>query len=94
MTVPTIVASGNGAGALGAGMRILRRGGSALDAVEACARIIEADPTDTTVGRCGHPNLLGQVELDASIVDGSTRQAGAVAALRGHRHPITVSRAR
>jgi beta-aspartyl-peptidase (threonine type) len=88
-----IVASGNGASALPAGMRILARGGSALDAVEACAKIIEADTTDTSVGRGGKPNVLGEVELDASIVDGATRRTGAVAALKGYLHPISVARA-
>jgi isoaspartyl peptidase/L-asparaginase-like protein (Ntn-hydrolase superfamily) len=91
--VPIIVASGNGASALPSGMRILARGGSALDAVEACAKIIEADPTDTSVGRGGKPNVLGEVELDASIIDGTTHRTGAVAALKGYLHPIAVARA-
>ena len=90
---PTIVTSGNGEPALSAGVRVLRRGGSALDAVEACARIIEAAPLDRSVGLGGKPNVLGEVELDASIIDGTTHQVGAVAALRGHLHPITVARA-
>src|SRR5438874_1072738 len=88
-----MVASGNGASALRAGIRILSRGGSALDAVEACAKIIEADTTDTSVGRGGKPNVLGEVELDASIVDGTTHRTGAVAALKGYLHPISVARA-
>lgn len=74
-------------------MRVLRRGGSALDAVEACARFVEADTADTSVGRGGLPNVLGVVELDASIVDGTTHRAGSVAALVGFHHPITVARA-
>lgn len=90
---PTIISSGNGRAALPAGIRILDRGGSALDAVEACARIVEADPRDATVGYGGLPNVLGVVELDASIVDGTTHAAGAVAALGGFMHPITVARA-
>ncbi|MGH2377250.1 MAG: isoaspartyl peptidase/L-asparaginase [Candidatus Limnocylindria bacterium] len=89
----TIVASANGAVALPAAMRILRRGGSALDAVEAAARIVEADPRDTSVGRGGWPNLLGVVEVDASIMDGRTRRAGAVAAVRGYLYPISIARA-
>ena len=93
MTTPIIVSSGNGAKALPDGIRILKRGGSALDAVEACARYVEADVTDTSVGRGGLPNILGVVELDASIVDGSTHRAGAVGALVGFHHPITVARA-
>src|SRR5437867_2315952 len=54
---PIIVASGNGAKALPSGIRILKRGGSALDAVEACARYVEADVTDVSVGRGGLPNV-------------------------------------
>ncbi len=91
--VPIIVASGNGARALPEGVRILKRGGTALDAVEACARFVEADVADTSVGRGGLPNILGQVELDASLVDGTTHRVGAVAALRGYLHPISVARA-
>jgi isoaspartyl peptidase/L-asparaginase-like protein (Ntn-hydrolase superfamily) len=95
MARPTgiIVASGNGASALPIGMRVLARGGSALDAVEACAKIVEADMTDTSVGRGGKPNVLGEVELDASIMDGTTHRSGAVAALKGYLHPISVARA-
>jgi beta-aspartyl-peptidase (threonine type) len=91
--IGVIVASGNGASALPSGMRILVRGGSALDAVETCAKIIEADTTDMSVGRGGKPNVLGEVELDASIVDGTTHRVGAVAALKGYLHPIAVARA-
>ena len=91
--VPTIVASANGAGALPQAMRILRRGGGALDAVEAAARIVEADPRDTSVGRGGWPNMLGVVEVDASIMDGRTCRAGAVAAVRGYLYPISIARA-
>jgi isoaspartyl peptidase/L-asparaginase-like protein (Ntn-hydrolase superfamily) len=92
-TTAIIVASGNGATALPAGIGVLARGGSAIDAVEACAKIIEADPTDTSVGRGGKPNVLGEVELDASIMDGTTHRTGAVAALQGYLHPISVARA-
>jgi beta-aspartyl-peptidase (threonine type) len=90
---PTIISSGNGAKALPEGVRILKRGGSALDAVEACARHVEADVSDTSVGRGGLPNILGVVQLDASIVDGTTHRVGSVAALEGFLHPITVARA-
>ena len=91
---PMVIASGNGAPGLAAGIAVLRKGGSALDAVEACARVIEADPSDTSVGRGGKPNVLGVVdEPDASIVDGTTHRVGAVGALAGYLHPITVARA-
>lgn len=90
---PTIISSGNGAKALPDGVRILKRGGSAIDAVEACARYVEADVSDTSVGKGGLPNILGVVQLDASIVDGTTHRVGSVAALEGFLHPITVARA-
>src|SRR3977135_23058 len=90
---PLVISSGNGAPGLAAGIAVLRKGGSALDAVEACARVIEADPSDTSVGRGGHPNVLGVVELDASLVDGTTHRVGAVGALTGYLHPISVARA-
>lgn len=90
---PIVVASSNGAKALPAAIEILRAGGSALDAVEAAARIIEADPSDTSVGRGGWPNILGTVEVDASIMDGATRRAGSVGAVRGYLYPISIARA-
>src|SRR5258705_3597974 len=90
---PIVIASGNGAPGLAAGIAVLRKGGTALDAVEACARVIEADPSDTSVGRGGKPNVLGVVELDASLVDGTTHPVGAVGAPAGYLHPITVARA-
>jgi len=89
---PVIVSSGNGAIGLPAGMRVLRRGGSAVDAVVAAAKVVEDDERDDTVGTGGLPNVLGEVELDASIMDGKTRHAGAVCALAGFRSPIEVAR--
>lgn len=76
-----------------AAWEILETGGSALDAVEAAARLVEDEPGDHTVGYGGYPNLLGEVELDASIMDGATRRAGAVGSLRRYRAAITVARA-
>lgn len=87
-----VVASTNGTVGIGAAMEILRAGGTALDAVEAATRLVEDNPDDHTVGYSGYPNLLGEVELDASLMDGKTLSAGAVGALRGFRHPISVAR--
>ncbi len=87
-----VVASANGKIGMERAMEVLRAGGSALDAVEAATRIVEANPDDHTVGYGGYPNLLGEVELDASIMDGRTLRAGAVGALKGYRHPISVAR--
>jgi beta-aspartyl-peptidase (threonine type) len=89
---PIVVASENGrAGALAA-MAVLREGGRALDAVEIACRVVEDDPEDHSVGYGGLPNVLGEVELDASIMDGRTRDAGAVAVLRGYGRAITLAR--
>lgn len=73
-------------------MKILRAGGSALDAVEAVIRLVESNPDDHSVGYGGLPNVLGQVELDASIMDGRTRAAGAVCAVKNFEHPISIAR--
>ena len=72
--------------------RMLANGAPALDAIEAGIRLIEADPAVRTVGRGGWPNLLGEVELDACLMDGSTLRTGAVGALRGFAHPVSVAR--
>ncbi|MHA1418775.1 MAG: isoaspartyl peptidase/L-asparaginase [Candidatus Heimdallarchaeaceae archaeon] len=74
------------------GSRILAEGGSALDAVEESIKLIENNPYDITVGFNGFPNLMGIVELDASIMDGKTRKVGAVAAVKNYRHPISIAR--
>jgi L-asparaginase / beta-aspartyl-peptidase len=88
-----LVASANGSVGMESGWRILSGGGSALDAVEAASRDVEDNPSDHSVGYSGYPNLLGVVELDASLMDGATRRAGAVGAVQGFRHPITIARA-
>jgi len=70
---------------------VLGAGGRALDAVEAGARIPEADLKNHSVGRAGYPDRDGHVSLDASIMDGDGR-CGAVAALEHIAHPISVAR--
>lgn len=88
-----VVASANGGVGMAAAVAVLRAGGSALEAVEAGTRVVEANADDHSVGVGGYPNVLGQVELDASIMEGTTRRAGAVAALQGYPHPVSVARA-
>jgi beta-aspartyl-peptidase (threonine type) len=87
-----IVASSNGDVGIAAGWEVLQAGGSALDAVEAATRLVEDNPQDHSVGYGGYPNLLGEVELDASIMDGTTLRCGAVGALKGYRAAISVAR--
>jgi beta-aspartyl-peptidase (threonine type) len=87
-----LVGSENAAVGFADGMRILRRGGRALDAVEATIRRVESNPLDHSVGYGGLPNILGEVELDASLMDGKTLEAGAVCAVQGYEHTITLAR--
>lgn len=72
--------------------RLLAEQAPALDAIEAGIRLIEADPSVRTVGRGGWPNLLGVMELDACMMDGDTLRSGAVGALQGFLHPVSVAR--
>lgn len=87
-----LIASSNGSVGMEAGWEILQRGGSALDAVELATRMVEDNPEDHSVGYGGYPNLLGQVELDASIMDGTTLRSGAVGAVKGYRAVISIAR--
>lgn len=88
-----LVASANADIGMALGRDLLLAGRSALDVVEAVTRAVEANAADHTVGYGGYPNVLGDVELDAAIMDGTTRAAGAVAGVRRHRHPVTIARA-
>jgi beta-aspartyl-peptidase (threonine type) len=76
--------------ALAVGVAVLRDGGKALDAVEAVVRELEADPT-FNAGRGSVRNEAGEVEMDAAVMDGATLDIGAVAAIRGVRHPVSVA---
>src|SRR5579863_7057794 len=78
--------------AIDAGAKVLDRGGSALDAVEAVLNILEDDP----LFNAGHGAVFtseGKNELDSSIMDGSNLKAGAVAGVTHTRHPISLARA-
>lgn len=88
-----LIGSPNAEPFLEAGWRSLQAGGRALDVVEQVARKVEDDREEHSVGTGGYPNLLGQVELDAAIMEGATRAAGAVAALEGYPNAICVARA-
>ncbi len=78
--------------ACAAGWAVLHRGGSALDAVEAAVRLLEDDPT-FNAGTGATLTAAGDVELDASIMDGETLRCGAVAVVKDVRNPISLARA-
>lgn len=87
-----IVANTEGGVGMAAASRVLLDGGCGLDAIEAGIWPVELDPTIRSVGVGGWPNLLGEIELDALIMDGRTLKSGAVGALKGFLHPISVAR--
>lgn len=77
--------------ALAAGRKVLEAGGHAVDAAEAAVKILEARP----VFNAGYGSVLnrgGEVEMDASMMEGAELNIGAVGALKGVRHPVTVAR--
>ena len=93
MTAPVVIGSERSEIGLPAAMEILARGGSALDAVEAGLRRCEDNLADHYVGTGGLPNAQGVVELDASLMVGSSRAFGAVGAVKGFPNPISIARA-
>jgi N4-(beta-N-acetylglucosaminyl)-L-asparaginase len=90
---PLIISSSNGLRSLDRGMDILKKGGDTLDAVLAVVTVLEDDPDETSVGYGGLPNEDGDVELDASVMHGPTRRAGAVAALQQIKNASLVAKA-
>lgn len=77
--------------ALDAGNAVLAKGGSALDAVEAAVVVLEESP-QFNAGKGAVFNAQGGHELDASIMEGHTRRAGAVAGITTVRNPIRLAR--
>jgi N4-(beta-N-acetylglucosaminyl)-L-asparaginase len=101
---PVVIASANGANVPKRGveprgiscveraMQILKAGGDTLDAIVAGVNIVEDDPDDSSVGYGGLPNEECEVELDASVMHGPTRRAGAVANLHHIKNPASVAK--
>lgn len=87
-----VLANSEGGAGMPVAQEALESNRPALDVVELGIKPVELDPRVRSVGVGGWPNLLGQMELDASIMDGDTLRVGAVGALRGFLHPISVAR--
>ncbi len=77
--------------ALEAGAAILRDGGTALEAVEAAVRLLEDDPHFNS-GRGSVLTYDGAIEMDAAIMDGRSRDAGAVSGVTVTRNPVSLAR--
>jgi L-asparaginase / beta-aspartyl-peptidase len=87
-----LAGSANARVGFAAGIEILRNGGTAMDAAIAAVRCVEDNLDDQGVGSGGVPNVLGEVELDATIMDGRTLATGAVGAIKGYPNPIDIAR--
>jgi len=98
---PVVISSGNGnqyrnGGTMAAVETAFTRmmgGADPLDAIIAGVNLNELDPEDSSVGYGGLPNADGVVTLDASMMHGPRKRAGAVAALEGVRTPSLVAKA-
>jgi N4-(beta-N-acetylglucosaminyl)-L-asparaginase len=97
---PIVIASGNGNRSkdqdgltcVAKAFKMITSGSDVLDAVVAGVNIVELDPEDTSVGYGGLPNSDGVVQLDASVMHGPKKTAGAVACLEGVRTPSLVAK--
>jgi len=78
--------------AIEAGAAVLRRGGCAMDAAEAAVRLLEDCPL-VNAGRGSVFTTDGTHEMEAAVMDGETRAAGAVLGLRTTRHAVSGARA-
>jgi beta-aspartyl-peptidase (threonine type) len=78
--------------ALAAGGTLLAEGGGAVDAVERAARVLEDDP-HFNAGRGAVFTYQGTNELDAAVMDGRSRDAGAVTGVTATRNPVSLARA-
>lgn len=88
---PVVVSTWDNRKANRAAWDTLSKGGRALDAVEAGAKVPEADPDDHSVGYGGYPDRTGKVTLDACIMN-EEGHCGSVAFLQHIRHPVSVAR--
>jgi len=87
-----VISSRNGMKAAEKAMTLLKEEKDPLDAVISGVNLVEQDPEDTSVGFGGLPNEQGVVELDASVMHGSSHNGGAVASLRGIKTPSQVAK--
>ena len=90
-SLPVAISSANGMKATAKAMEVMKGGGKPLNAVVAGVNIVEDDPNDDSVGYGGLPNEEGEVELDASVMDGLTCRCGAVGGLKYIKNPSSVA---
>src|SRR6202453_5206588 len=89
---PLIISSANGLPHLDDGMELLKSGGDTLDALLAVVTKVEDDPNDDSVSYGGLNNEEGLVQLDASVMHGPSRRAGAVGSIQKIKNPSLVAK--
>jgi N4-(beta-N-acetylglucosaminyl)-L-asparaginase len=89
---PVVISSANGLKTVERAMELIKAGIDPLDAAIEGVSIVEADPSEHSVGYGGIPNEEGVVELDAAVMHGPTHNGGAVASIRNIMHPAAVAR--
>lgn len=87
-----IISKSTGAQSSDGAYALLQRGHDTMDAVIFVMKAQEDDPNDDSVGLGGLPNEEGEVELDACVMHGPTRRAGAVAGVRSIKNVSMVAR--
>ena len=86
-----LIANHEGRSGVPKAVELLKAKTNGLRAIIEGIKIVEDDPEVHTVGQASRPNLLGELQLDAAVMDGNSRRTGAVGALRGYKHPVEVA---
>jgi L-asparaginase len=86
-----LLASSEGKSGVPKAVELLKAKTNGLRANVEGIKIVEENLDVHSVGQSSWPNLLGDLQLDAAVMDGNTRRTGAVGALRGYLHPVEVA---
>jgi len=86
-----LIANYEGRSGTATAANLLNNNSHGLRAIIEGIKIVEANLDIHTVGMSSWPNILGELQLDAAVMDGNTRRTGAVGALRNFKHPVEVA---
>jgi L-asparaginase len=86
-----LITNYEGASGVDTAVKILAQQECGLKANIDGIKIVEANLNVHTVGMSSWPNILGELQLDASVMDGDTRRTGTVGAIRGFKHPVEIA---
>ena len=86
-----LIASNEGRTGVPRTVELLKAGAEGLPSIVEGIKAAEADLDIHSVGQSSWPNLIGELQLDAAVMDGNTRRTGAVGAVRGFKHPVAIA---